>query len=213
MRRLFILFLLLSVFTVPQLHAKTRNFGTWIELEFKKKLIKDLEVSFVPEFRFDDNFLMDEYMFEGALAYEPLKFLELSAAYRLGIDVKKGPDEMSHRFAFDATGKKKFDRTEISLRTRFTNYLELEEGNDFGIDFRPRLKMEYNIKGNKITPFISYELFRNLSANEFDKGRFDVGVTRELGKIHRVGIYYRLQDYFSDRNSLNILGIEYRLKI
>ena len=70
--------------------------------------------------------------------------------------------------------------------------------------------MEYNIKGNKITPFVSYELFRNLNENEFDKGRFDIGATRELGKIHRVGIYYRLQDYFSDRNSLNIPGIEYR---
>jgi hypothetical protein len=72
----------------------------------------------------------------------------------------------------------------------------------------------YNIKGNKITPFTSFELFQDLVANELEKGRFDIGFTRKMGKLHRIGLYYRLQDYYnSNNNSINILGIDYRIKI
>lgn len=72
--------------------------------------------------------------------------------------------------------------------------------------------MEYDIKNNKIEPFISYELFRNLTESEWHKYRIDAGLTRNLGDIHRIGIYYRLHNYFTDKTSVHILGIDYRMK-
>ena len=52
----------------------------------------------------------------------------------------------------------------------------------------------------------------NLKESNLYKQRFDIGVQRKIGDYHRVGLYYRLQDYFNDKTSVNILGIDYRFK-
>lgn len=207
-----ILLAVILICSVLFVQGKTKKFGTWVELEVSKEFLKDFEFSLVPEVRFQDDYSVDEYMIDGVLSWEPVKFLKLATAYRVNTNVKKKANETSHRFAFDAQVKKELGRVEASLRTRFTNYTD-QSDDDPGNYFRPRLKLEYDIKGNKIRPFASFELFRNTTSKEFQKERFDIGFTRKLGKIHRVGLYYRLQDYFSDRNSVHILGIEYRLKI
>jgi hypothetical protein len=192
--------------------AKTKKFGTWVELEISKEFLKKFEFAFIPEIRFQDDFTVDEYLFDSQLSFKPAKFISLAATYRLNTNVKKNDNETTSRFAFDATGKKEWGRFETAFRIRATNYIELDEQEDPGVYFRPRLKVEYDIKGNKIRPFASYEIFRNTTEKEFDKSRFDIGATRKFGKISRVGIYYRSQDYFSDRNSIHILGIDYRIK-
>lgn len=213
MKKLFLLFLLVS-FSLLTVNAQKDDFETWLELEFTKQFLKDFEFSLVPEIRFENNYAVNEYMLEGELAYEAFKFLDFSAGYRFNTEVKNdGENEKSSRLTFDVTGKRDFDRLEVSLRGRITNYTQSDDEDDADVYFRPRLKFEYNIKGNKITPFASYELFRNLNENEFDKQRFDFGATREFAKIHRIGLYYRLQDYLYDKNTVHIVGIEYRLKI
>ncbi len=63
------------------------------------------------------------------------------------------------------TGKTDFDRFDASLRTRFTN--DTDGGDAKAFYFRPRTKHEYNIKGSKIEPFASYELFMNLDESNF----------------------------------------------
>lgn len=209
-RILFLFFILLISYNITQ--AKTEKFGTWIELEFTKKFLKDFEFSIIPEFRLQDNFTMDEYILEGKLSYEPFKYLNLATSYRYNTNVKTKGNEISHSLVFDATGKIKFNRVKASLRARFSN--ETDSG-DIPLDvyyFRPRVKFQYNIKKTKIEPYISYELFQNLKEKDLYKGRFDAGLSRDIGKLHSVGIYYRMQDYFDSRNSINILGINYQLK-
>ncbi len=191
--------------------AKTKKFGTWIELEFRKDFLKQFSVSIVPEFRFQDQFNLDEYMIQGKLEYEPFSFLSVAGTYRLGTEVKNKENLNYNRFAFDVQASHEIDRFDASLRARYTNSSDFE-GDEQGEYFRPRFKLEYNIKGNKITPFASFELFHNLIDKELQKSRLDLGFTREIAKLHRIGLYYRLQDYFSDRNSIHIAGIEYRLK-
>lgn len=191
--------------------AKTDNFGTWFELEFRKDFLKQFSFSLVPEFRFQDQFKLDEYMIQGKLAYSPFSFLSIAGTYRLGTEIKNKGNFHYNRIALDLQASHEFDRFEASLRTRYTNSSELD-GDDEGQFFRPRIKIEYNIKGNKITPFASYELFHDLIDKELQKSRIDLGFTRKVGKLHRVGLYYRLQDYFTGRNSKHIVGIDYRLR-
>jgi len=210
-RALFLLFILLI--GVSSIQAKTKKFGTWMEFEFSKKLFKKFEISLIPEIRLEDDFTVDEYMIDGKLSFDALKFLNLAAAYRINTNVKNKGNEISKRFVLDANAKKDFGRFEASLRTRFTNYTEVEEGESESNYLRPRAKLEYDVKGNKIRPFMSYEVFRNTTEKETRKGRFDIGFTRKLGDFHRIGIYYRLQDYYDDSNSIHILGIDYRFKI
>ncbi|MBN2634676.1 MAG: DUF2490 domain-containing protein [Prolixibacteraceae bacterium] len=204
-------FLLLIIFLfIYSAGFSQKNFGTWIELELNKEIVNDVEISFVPEIRFDENFSVDEYIFEGKLGYEPFKFVGFAGSYRYNTEIKNKGNEITHRIAFDITGKTDFNRFDASLRARFTNDSDGDELRSFY--FRPRVKLSYNIKGSKLEPYTSYELFANLKESNLFKQRFDFGAQRKLGDFHRIGIYYRLQDYFSDKTSQNILGIDYRFK-
>jgi hypothetical protein len=209
-RLLLFIFIFLIGFSITQ--AKTEEFGTWIELTFTKKFLKDFEFSIIPELRLQDDFTIDEYIFEGKLGYEPFKFLGFAAAYRLNTNVKNNEDEISHSAVFDVTGKTDVKRFNASLRARFTND---SDGGDVPWEsfyFRPRAKLAYNIKGKKVEPYISYEIFHSFREKEYYKARFDVGFSRKFNKKHEVGFYYRLNDYFSERSSIHILGINYGFK-
>jgi hypothetical protein len=213
MKRLLLFFLLLTVFS--SVKAKTEQFGTWVELTFTKKFLKDFEFSFIPEFRFQDEFKLDEYILEGKLGYEPFKFLDLGASYRYNTNIRDKGNVVSHGIVFDITGKTDYKRFDGSLRTRFTNDLDADDILILQLDnwfFRPRAKIKYNIKGVKIDPYVSYEVFYDFKLNEWFKGRFDIGASRDLGKLHEIGLYYRYQDYYYNRSSVSILGINYELK-
>jgi len=209
-RFLLSVFIFLLCFSLVQ--AKTEKFGTWIEVDVTKKFLKKFEFSFIPELRLQDDFTVDEYIFEGKLGYEPFKFLGFAAAYRLSTNVKKNEDEVSQSAVFDVTGKTEYKRFTGSLRARFTNDTD---GGDVPWEsyyFRPRAKLAYNIKGKKIEPYVSYEVFHSFREKEYYKGRFDVGFSRKFNKKHEVGLYYRLNDYFSEKSSIHILGINYGFK-
>ncbi len=211
MKRLFLIIVALCVgFT--SIHAKTDKFGTWIELTFTKKFLKDFEFSIIPEIRLQDDFTVDEYIFEGKLGYEAFKFLELSASYRYNTDVKNKGNVVSHNFVFDATGKSDYKRFDGSLRLRFTNEYDAGDIPFETVYFRPRAKLKYNIRKVKIDPYVCYELFYNIQNKDLYKGRYDIGATRDLTKRHKIGVYYRNQDYFSMRNTIHILGIDYGFK-
>ncbi len=211
MKQLFLIVIILC-FGVSSLFAKTEKFGTWIELTFTKKFLKDFEFSIIPEIRLQDNFTVDEYIFEGKLGYEAFKFLDLSASYRYNTNVKDKGNEISNSFVFDATGKTDYKRFDGSLRLRFTNDYDSGDIPWETFYFRPRAKLKYNIKKVKIDPYLSYELFYNIKNQELYKGRFDIGISRDLTKHQEIGIYYRNQDYFSSRNTIHILGIDYGFK-
>ena len=209
MKRL-ILFLVILLLLPVAFQVKAQDFGTWIELEFEKEFLKDFEFSLVSELRMENQFELNEYLWEGKLTYKPLSFLSLESSYRLGTEIKKDKNQSYTRFAFDIDVSKEIERFETTLRARYTN--SAESGNEEpGQYFRPRVKVEYNIKGNKITPYTSYELFQNITEKELTKNRFDVGFTRDIGDLHRIGLKFRLQDYFDDKTSVHILGLDYRL--
>jgi len=210
-RRSILFFLILLSFF--QVHARTKKFGTWIEAEFSKEIFKKLEFTLAPEVRLQDDFTVDEYFVEGELTFKPADFLRLSAAYRYLIDVKKNDNEQFHRFAFDAMGKKEWNRLEGSLRVRLTNYPEFETDNSKNEYLRYRLNFEYNLRNCKLRPFIGYELFHLLAEKKLKKSRFNVGGSYKVSGNSRLGIFYRLQSYFDGDDSLHILGIAYELEL
>lgn len=210
MKRFLLIIILFLVGTYAGF-AKTEKFGTWIELEFRKDFLKKISFSIVPELRLQDQFQLDEYMVQGKLSYDVFPFLSFAGIYRVGAEVKNKGNVSYSRFALDAQASKKINRFEVSLRGRYTNFSEASDENSSKY-IRPRVKLEYRTKGKRIRPFTSYELFHNLTKDELHKSRFDVGFTRRFGDLHRVGLYYRLHDYFTYKPSIHILGMEYRIK-
>ena len=209
MKRLLFILIILCLGTTS-LFAKTDKFGTWVELTFTKKFLKKFEFSIIPEVRFQDDFKVDEYIFEGKLGYSPLKFLDLSTSYRYNTNVKSKGNEVSNNVVFDATGKTAYKRFDGALRFRLTN--DFDSGDTQAFYFRPRVKLKYDIRKVKIDPYVCYEVYYNTKDKDLYKGRFDIGATRKITKKQKIGIYYRYQDYFTKPKSLNILGIDYGLK-
>jgi hypothetical protein len=211
MKKLQIIFIFILLINSFHSVAKTERFGTWLEFEIRKDFLKNFAFSITPELRFQDQFNLDEYMVQGKLSYQPLQFLSLAGSYRLGTEIKSKGNVNYSRIALDAQASQKFDRFEAALRTRYTNSSDSQE-DEAGKYFRPRISLDYNIKGHKIAPFVSYELFHNLNTKEAQKSRMDIGFSRSIGKLHRIELYYRLNDYFTDKQSIHILGFGYRLR-
>lgn len=195
--------------------------STWVELEFSKKIIKNLKVEFNPELRLLGGFEMDSYILEGGLSYKLHKYLTLAGYYRFEEtwDYKKSTGAYkgkisSNRMAFDAKSGFEIKRLAIQFRVRYTNGADFDQTTDDKASyFRYRAKIDYDIKGSKFVPFVSAEAFHDLILKDVDKMRYTTGLAYSINKNNEVGLFYRLQDYSeTDKSSINIIGIGYSLK-
>jgi len=194
--------------------------STWVELEFSKKIVKNLKVEFNPELRLLGGFEMDSYILEGGLSYKLHKYLTLAGYYRYENEYNYREKrqiyewEPASRLAFDAKSGFELKRLNIQFRVRYTNGADFDQTTDDKASyFRYRAKLDYDIKGSKLVPFVSIEAFHDLILKDVDKMRYTTGLAYSINKNNEVGLFYRLQDYSeADKTSMNIIGIGYSLK-
>jgi len=220
-----ILLLLVSFFLVFSGYSQNGP-STWIELEFSKKIVKNLRVEFNPELRLFGGFEMDTYILEGGLSSKLHDYLTLAGYYRYENErnYREKRDiyewEPSNRMAFDAKTGVELKRFNIQFRLRYTNGSDFDESTDNKDSFfRYRGKVDYNIKGSKIVPSVSVEAFHDLVINDLDKMRYTAGLTYPIDKNNEVGLFYRLQDFLETdgllvekTESMHIIGLGYSLK-
>lgn len=194
--------------------------STWVELEFSKKIIKNLKIEFNPELRLFGGFEMDSYILEGGLSYKLHKYLTLAGYYRYENEYNYREKrqiyewEPASRLAFDAKSGFELKRFDFQFRLRYTNGTDFDETtNDKASYFRYRVKIDYDIKGSKLAPFISVESFHDLLLKDIDKTRYTGGLAYPINKSNELSLFYRLQDYSeADKESMDIIGVGYSLK-
>ncbi len=203
--------LLLFVSTKNQAQEIETDFQTRTSLDLSFKPIKKLKLSFTPELRFDENFSLDKYLFEGGAEYKVLKFLELGASYRFGVNPRDNKDtEYFNRFSFGATAKKDFSRFESAFRLRYTN--DADDGTSSENYMRYKASVDYNIRKTKITPFVAVEAFQQLSDAGLYKMRYAAGIDYKLFKKNYIGVDYKFDYYLNDYKNKHILSIGYKIK-
>ena len=195
--------------------------STWVELEFSKKIIKNLKVEFNPEIRMLGGFEMDSYILEGGLSYKLHKYLTLAGYYRYENEWKyknstgayKG-QVAYNRVAFDAKSGFELKRFDVQFRLRYTNGADFDQTTDDRASyFRYRAKIDYDIKASKFVPFVSVEAFHDLILKDIDKMRYTGGLSYSINKNNEASLFYRLQDYSeAGKESMDIIGIGYSLK-
>jgi len=215
-----ILLIILTILTGLSGYAQNSP-STWVELEFSKKIIKNLKVEFNPELRLLGDFKMDTYILEGGLSYKLHKYLTVAGYYRFenewdyknSTGAYKG-QVSSNRIALDAKSGFELKRFDFQFRLRYTNGADFDQTTDDKASyFRYRAKIDYDIKGSKFVPFVSFEAFHDLILGDVDKVRYTGGLSYPINDHHELGLFYRLQDYSEvDKESMNILGIGYSLK-
>jgi len=216
--------LLLFVLFAGSVFAQSEP-STWVELEFSKKIVKNLKLEFNPELRLFGGFEMDSYILEGGLSYKLHKYLTLASYYRYEDEYKyknstgayKG-QESSNRLAFDAKTGVEIQRFNLQFRLRYTKQIDF---NNTGSEFRYRAKVNYDIKNSKFVPFASVELFQDKSLTELDKEgitgsfkninkiRYTGGLSYNLNKNNEISLFYRLQNNRIKLEKTDIIGLSY----
>lgn len=221
MNRKLVTFLILMFFS---LSGYTQIPATWVELGLSKEIVKDLKLEFNPELRLLDDFKMDSYILEGGLSYKLHKYLAVAGYYRFEKewDYKKSGaykgKNSYNRLAFDIKSGYEFYRFSLQGRIRYTKGLDSTAN---ASEMRYRAKLDYNIKGIKLLPFVSIELFNNKSVTEAEKTlisggfkdinkiRYTGGLSYELNKNNEVSLFYRLQDNRVKNEWANVLGLSF----
>lgn len=130
-----------------------------------------------------------------------------------GYDVhfrNKGEDgwNFRHRYYADGTLSVKWMRIKFALRERFQQTWDKKD--EIELRFRSRLKLSYDIRHNKVEPYISVEMYNGLGRGEdFDVMRmlYRGGLTIPLFSDHWEADIYYCRQWEADTRK-NIFGID-----
>lgn len=186
---------------------------TWIETEISKEAGKKLEFYIAPQIRLDEKFSTDEYFFDAGIEYKLHKHLKLGTQYRLGNKINKNNEaEGFGRFAVDANTGFKWNHFEPEFRLRFSNSDDFSD-NEKKNYLRYKFGLEYHWKNLNLKPYAAFELYQNLTEDDFDKQRYEAGVMYRISKHHQIGSYWRVNENLNKNKSESVIGISYKLNL
>lgn len=182
-----------------------------MEFSLGYDVIDDLEISFSPEIRFEDNFSVDKYLLELGLDYKVKDYLKLSSAYRYLVNKRETKStEYSHNYSFSATGSYDFNRFTSSLRVRYSNDADDETVDEQFLRYKASLK--YDIPKCKFTPSVAIELFQGVGGDSYIyKTRYSTGVKYKLLKNNYLQLAYKFDLYKAEYVNKHIVSIGYKL--
>ncbi len=189
---------------------------TWIETDFSAKITENFEFTLSPELRFNEGWDLKEYFIEPSLEYSINKYLKFSGGYRLGYNInKKDEREGFGRFRLDAKTGLKWMNFRPKFRIRYTNGDDFTDDDDEETEYlRYKFSLGYKLDKIKTEPYVAYEWYRDLEAQEFNKARFEAGFLYKLNNHHKVGAYYRTNNYLvKNKETVKIIGISYKFSL
>ncbi|TSC81672.1 MAG: hypothetical protein G01um101420_918 [Parcubacteria group bacterium Gr01-1014_20] len=204
--------------TVRTTSAQTLTDGDkqfWGTFVLNGNLPQKLKVSFEEELRIGED-ASDFYYFhaEGGLTYELSKSVSLGAGYRQVYEQKKERWLEERRPAAFVTLSWSWMGVEFSDRNR----LEYRHREASTLMWRYRNKITavfpHEWIGGKLQPFLSDELFVDLSEGEVVRNRIFAGVGRKLNKNVGVEAYYLLQtsrQSTGDWTTFHVVGSKLKL--
>jgi hypothetical protein len=199
--------------TPAQAQETETEWNTWMVFELKKDITDRLSAYVAPQVRFAEQFEVDEYFIQAGVEYDLFKFLEIGGNYRYLVNERTNKStEYFHRIAFDLVGKHELNRFGMQLRTRYTNYDELDNDESFNdATMRYRLKSDYDIPNSKFKPSVGVEFFHQLEDKEINKIRYIAKLAYKINKVHDIAIGYLIHDYLNEDRLANILTLEYQI--
>lgn len=216
----------------------------WTSAEFKKSFGKSWGLGAEVEYRTQDKFKSSERVTVGVQGDYKVSFLKIDAGYKyilghsLEETTKKGniipPFWFNrHRAYISFTGKLKLGRFGLSLRERyqFTHRTGkwvpklaadgVTSKNDEWIStknkhiLRSRLFCDYSIKKSRFTPYVSVEVYDDLTSRfDVEKLRYTIGSEYKINKKNRLELFYRyIQGVEMGEADAHVIGLGYSFKL
>lgn len=216
----------------------------WTSAEFKTGITKKLGASIEAEYRTFDSFDGSE-RWAGTVAvdYKIIKHLKVDTGYSLiyrytDVRITKKNNVVGdywlprHRVFVSAIGSIDAGRFSFSLRERYQythsgdKYVPKYDVDDEAYTteyisaknkhiIRSRLKVDYDIRKCPLTPYVSAEVYNDLSDGlAYNKTRFSIGSDIKINKKNRLNVFYRYVDRKDEDegDARHIIGIGYTFK-
>jgi len=204
-------------------YAQSRDYGLWTGADVSQKLSKRLSFDLAGELRLKDTLTtVDEFLAEFGLGVKINSHFDLFGGYRLGRSEEEDAFYTNHRFTLGAKTDWDISRLKVGYNMRyeyefaemFTNGYNLEESKRI----RGKISLDYNLPKTRVTPYISAELFYDMSPNkerEFNRIRYRVGANIPVNKHNKVELFTQYQKNLNaktDKSSI-VIGLFYSFEM
>lgn len=163
--------------------------------ELKHKINDSFDIFIQPDLRFNDDIGNLYYWHvRSGIVYHLHKNLDLGATYRIKqTKTAKGSWIPEHRLEMEINPKIAVGNFKIVNRNRF-EYRKLH-ASEVRWRYRNMIKIAYplEIKGKKIIPFISQEIFYDMEVEKYNVNWVTVGVSKKLTKNVSGTFFYRVE--------------------
>ncbi|MFZ2339803.1 MAG: DUF2490 domain-containing protein [Bacteroidales bacterium] len=203
--------------------AQDKDFGLWYSIAAEKEILKDLDLEIDVNLRtYHDAKEIEEGFADLGLGYKFNKHFSAGISYRY--TQMREDDELyhpRHKWFADFRAKTALGDFDISGRIRFQQryktYFEDENDKESKELLRLRGKAAYDIPKFPLNPFVTTELFMPIFgqvSRTVDKQRFTGGFEYNISKKHSLELEYMFQrDFFPDQTDMNIISINYSIKL
>jgi hypothetical protein len=220
---LLIFVILITDITFSQ--TNNNDFSTWLSAELNYKLNKKWTFGVQEQLRLKENAsTTDSYFTQFSASYKITKGLDLGVGYRYikfhdNHGAIQGYNDFG-RLQFDLSYGHKLSNFALKYRVRYQTKNQLGVPDNPKENIRFKTSIGYNIKGWKLDPKFSAEIYNRIGAantakNGFTKYRLTLGTAYDTKNTGKFSVFYRIE---KDLNTINhttneILGIKYSYTI
>ena len=208
-----IFFILLSNFSL----AQSNELKGWSSVEYGFEINDNMKIDLSQHFRLKEDLnVIDTYITESEISYEPINQLTLLAQLRYykrndnSGGIQGFENMMRYRFAIE----KKFNSNKLNfeLRAAYQNRFSLDRENRIKKRFRIRPLIELKMKDWSNNPKIYFEYFDEIEGNDQKAYRYAISKKINTTKSQSLTLRYFYQKYkekYSPNSSANIISFKY----
>jgi hypothetical protein len=204
------------------LRAQVNDAGLWTNITLEKRVMKDLDLVFTEEFRFNENITeLGTFFTDVGADYRIVKGFKAGLYFRY-INKRQLDNSYSQQYRYysDLSYKQKIKRFEAGYRVRFqVQYQDpgrSETGRVPEWYIRQKLSFAYNTK-SRFDPYLSGEIWYGLNQprSQFDNVRISAGIVTRVTKYQSLDIGYIFQKEFNvvDPETDYIIFIGYKITL
>ncbi len=219
--------ILIIVITSNISYSQNSDLANWTTIGLEYKLNKKWDFGLEEQLRLKENIsTIDEYFTQFNTEYSVSKNFTLGAGLRY---IKENDNEGNiqgyenhFRFNADVSYKHKINDFTLKYRLRYQNKNELgissSEGDYANQHIRFKTSVGYNIKGWKLDPEFSAEIFNHFEKGEdngYDKYRLTFGTEYKFKNSGKINLFYRIEKELNQSipKTTNIIGLKYTYTI
>ena len=210
---IFFVLILLSNFCC----AQSSELKGWSSVEYGFDINKILKIDLSQHFRLKEDLnVVDTYITESEISYEPIKSLTLLGQLRYYIrndnvgGIQGFENMMRYRFGIEK--KLNSNKLNFELRVAYQNRFSLDRENRFKKRIRIRPLIELKMIDWTNNPKIYFEYFDEIKGNEQKVYRYGISKKINTNKSQSITLRYLYQKYierYSSNSSANIISVKY----